>query len=349
MLGGINQDKRGPFWSRPGAGWSVLLTVPAALLVGIVVTVIGPSGDSAVLMSLWRTGQITGSVVLFGAGVIQLFSTRLEHDPGRTGLAAGLVVLGLTLASVAALGPLLHPTPESIRLSPLGAAVGALLALAVGCAGTSRAVRRPELLALAGVATGSLLLVTVIWLRVHGHLLAADSPAGTIAVELGVAVTWLGAGVHETRSQAAGVRGRLAPLLFLAGLLWVVRALAVLAPVALGVAATVLLVALGTIAMSRAAADLGTLTDVDHDQALATSAELRRATAALTEHDSEDRRLRHEARNSLCALRLTTQTLTRHGEGLDPETRDRLTEALSQEVGHLGELLDPPSSPRAVA
>ena len=85
--------------------------------------------------------------------------------------------------------------------------------------------------------------------------------------------------------------------------------------------------------------ELVAATDAERGRYDATEAALAAAHGVIVHHEQHRRDIRHDARNAMLALRMSTYTLARHGELLDPDMRERLSTTVVEQVQELEELL----------
>ncbi len=296
---------------------------------------------------LRRSVVIAAGALLFGAGILELASWRVDRRPSRGRGGAALVVLGLSSTLVTGQGWLLHDAYQTAMLNPLAGTIPSLAALALlATAGRSRGRvgSHPEAFA-AGWLGVSVVAFSALAAahRVVGISLD-PGPAQQAALALVVAGLWFWTVPSAVRTQ--DVAGLHAGVLGALGFVWLMRAAAVVEPAAWGLASALLLAMISIVALTSAMTDLTSAADAEHERVRAAETALAAATAALAGHDRQDRDLRHSSRNSMHALRLATQTLAEHGEVLDAESRVRLSRAVVQEVTHLDALLTRRTAPR---
>jgi hypothetical protein len=282
-------------------------------------------------------------VLLFGAGLLHLSADRLGGLPSGPRAGLVLLLLGVLVPRMSALGPALHRDPSEAVLSPWTAGVMVVVVLAVD-AGLEHAEGSPTRppttwrIWLGGAAAVALLLLLAGPLLVHRAGIGAPNlpDAAHVALELAVAALWLARAAHARRT--VGVGGLRTGVLAALGLTWAIRALAV-ADLSWSLVAASLLTATGLGALVVAARAFLEVTEAREVRFALAEEALAAAEQALAEIDGQRRSLRHDARNSMFALRGAARVLLDHDDHLDAATRNRLRQAVADELGDLETLL----------
>jgi hypothetical protein len=316
-----------------------------ALVAGLLdVTQPWETDDLAVLRNVREGIIIPAGVFLFGAGVLQLSTGRIDADPGRVRLGGGLAVFGLVLPVAIGLGGLVHETATARMLSPVLVTAAAAVTLALltttgpGAEGFwSRPGALITLCALALVTMSLAMTAFIAQWRLDPPLWAH------VSLDLAVAAGWLVAAAtahrrqQRTPSASAGVDPR---ILVALGAVWLLRAMAAYDVEGWGVSPALLLLAVAVVVATQAMAQFVAAAEGEHRRVEAAELAAQEALEQLAAGREQRRELRHGVRNSLYALRIAAEALADHGEKLDADARQRLQRAIRDETAALGRLVE---------
>lgn len=337
-----------PRWATP-TGLALLISVLLSVAVGVLLQN-GYTAGLAVhdLGAIRQSLHITGGALFFGAGLIQLSIWRVDGDVSRSYEGVAMVVFGLSASFLSGLGYLVYSSSEGAALNPHAFAITAIITVAIAMTARDEMLSerqpRPARMALAWLATIALLFSGLTFVR-RLQLASLDLPVNWhLGLEVGIATLWLATAaltLQRHRWVLPGMGRHGAPLLATLGMVWVLRSVAVLEPLAWGVASVLLLTAAAIVVLTEAMTVLSQAAESEHARVESAEAALVDAHEELAEQDQHRRDLRHDAKNAIIALRVATQILAEHGERMDPETRQRMRQAILEEVGHLDELISP--------
>ena len=255
-----------------------------------------------------------------------------------------LVLLGFLAPWIVGFGHLLHASEREATLSPLTTTLTAAAALLVGLSALLRdwtsARERPVLVT---VLVAALLLVLLTApLLLSTKMVVEYGASATMMLETGVALSWLTLALLTAarRRRTDSVLPGLSPeLLVTLALAWLLRAAAVgdLQPWSL--AAALLLMGAGLVALAASAGDFTENAEADAERASETEQGLRAVADAYAALDRQRQSVTHDARNVFLALRIASSTLAEHGDQLSPDDRHRLRTSISEEITHLEHLI----------
>lgn len=334
---------RGDQHERPTSALVLVCCLGASILVGVLAGAgaLGGNAFHEVQVSL----NVLGGVLFFGAGLLQLAQWRLDGtaNRGHTGLA--LLALGFLTPRITTLGPMLHDDPTAAVLSPWTAATVTALALALGATGPGRLDRWVHHSRAVAAASAAFILVLLYLPLVLGRGLpfTLDVPRWThllVALAMVALLFWV---ARRLRNQPAGALPATSletAVVTAMGVVWLLRAAAVIALQPWALAATVLMTLVAVMALVESSTAFAAVFDAREQRAAEVEASLAAALRVLDEVDGEQRTVRHDARNSLFALNAAAQVLADHGPGLDDATRGRLRDAVRGELVALEQLLN---------
>lgn len=290
---------------------------------------------------------MAAAVVFVVAGCYRLARWQLLRD-AHSGLAGSAL---LVVGSVAVPSRSLVEAVTGVSEASLTSATlrGAASLVAMGL--LLRALGSPELRGHArpGRLVPLLLLGcgAVFVLTVSLEYAVLDDPtsvgrAALVVLSLAVAGGWAAlAVVMERHRDQAPWAGRVSPLLSGMALAELLRAAGGETPGTLQLAALLLTLAIGLLAVRSATADLGHATGTSRAVEAHLVDRLGVAEAELALHEAHRRTLRHESRNTCAGLRAALTVFATPDGGLRPDVVGRLREAAVAELSLLEEMLDP--------
>ena len=311
------------------------------LVLAVVTVAVQATSDPSALPMLTTIVRIVSACLCVLAGVLRLSLHDLTGDRDSTVLGVGLLLVGGTLLPSSVILSLLASSISGIE--PVVRTIETLILLALLAAFVDhrgQLSRSPkEVLRVVGPAVilGGAAATAVVALAA-AQLGALVPTAWTPFAGLVPTAAWTFVAVSmSVRPWSPGGREALA-------LAWVLAlgcALRVAGyaghPELVLVAAMVTLVAAIT-AAARAMHDLDGASSASRHEAAARATLLADTRLDLTEEAAKGSALRHDALNSLAALRAAMECLQTSGSGLDPRSDHLVTAALG-EVGHLEHLL----------
>jgi signal transduction histidine kinase len=304
--------------------------------------------DDLHLLEITRESlQVATGALFFGAGLLHLSVWRVDRDEtrGRTGVA--LVACGFVAPWITGFGNLIHAEPRAAILSPVTSAFVAVFALTLGSPVLRRlpgVASHPRVAAWIVGLTFPALLVAPFFLSPGTRLIANPGFAQHLALEITVACLWFSAAAllaRRVRRTGSDVTGVGAGVLAAMGIVWLLRAAAVVDVRPWSVAAVILMAAVGMVVLSRAAVDFTESAEAGDERTSAAEEALATVAEAFDALDAERRDVTHDARNVILALSAASQTLLDHGDDLEGDVRNRLRRAIVDEVSHLGHLINP--------
>ncbi|WP_148573382.1 sensor histidine kinase [Nocardioides caldifontis] len=317
------------------------------IAVGLVLT--GDPVEGWLLLRLREPLQVLTGAILFGAGLMQLSVWRVDRAAAHIQSAGMMLALGFLAPWNVSMGRLLHSDDLNVVLSPLTAALVALTAIVLGKvlgASVSRTVR----LCVGAVSSAALVLGLVLTPLLAPRLATVNfdlAPDTIVLLELAVAACWFAAAfawVHKVRNEDPASLSLMPPLLATLGVVWVLRALAVVDVVAWPFAATLLLLTSSVVVLFAVAEEYADTTDAGRERLDSTEQALTEVAQAFATLDRERRNFAHDARNVILALQAASTTLAEHGDRLDAEVRQQLRRAIVDELGQLHQMLTSPTS-----
>lgn len=324
---------------------------PYVMVLGLAVLAVAAASLLAANgVSVHRIGvavAAAAAALLVVAGCYRLAKWQLRRD-AHSGLAgSALLLVGAVVVPARALAEVVsgEATASMAALAVRGA--GSLLALALlqraltthelrGVASPPRLV--PVLLvAAAAVFTSTLALEYAVEAR------GADvDPRVLAGLSALIAIAWCGhAEMLRRHRSVAPWAGRVAPLLVGMGLAEALRAAGGQVPSTATLAAQLLTVGVGFLAVRSAVGDLDQATGEARVVEQHLSQRVHTISAELEEHESWRRTLRHESRNTCAGLRAALTMFADPDGTVPPEVAARLRDAAVTELLGLEELLDP--------
>lgn len=313
----------------------------AAILVGLIVALGATTAMSS--LAAFVILRNASDVLLLLAGALELLVWRLSGRASSALTGAALLVIGCLMIPLQAIGLLLHRDLPLQRVSPecvlvLGA-TGAYLCLRSTASRSVVADLRP--MREAGAMTGASLaaLVTMGVIRAMGGPLDAIWP-WTAALSL-TAAAWFVAALSYVRPRAGDLRPQRGMALAVVGL---AAADALLAGgldghlTVAGAGAAVRALA-GVVALLVAAAELRSNLSRQGNRALWLAGELGDTVSALAHEQVARRKLLHDARGTIAAIRLANGTLTKYQQQLDEMLQQDLRESVDSELSRLEAML----------
>ena len=308
----------------------------AATALGLVVSAttwgerhLGLFGDVRVL------GVVAAGALLFGAGLMELACWQVNLTPHHLRRGTALVAFGLSVATLVGLGHLVHDSDLVAQLNPV-----TTTAVGVATLGFLAATRRhrpvePLVHVPLVLATSAALVGVLVGVRALTGFAIDQQPAIRAAVEALLTAGWL---LTAYRSRRAGDGPAETALWAWFAVFWGMRS-ATVQDAGWGVASGLLLVTIALVVLAAASWELVAATDAEHGRYDAAEAALAAAHGVIVRHEQHRRDVRHDARNAMLALRMSTYTLAQHGELLEPELRERLSRTVVEQVQTLEELL----------
>lgn len=352
-----------PYWgndrrqalARPEGSPARALMVGAGLIVTVWagVNIVGGVAtttrlDTVLLQALLETGAAALAIMV---GLLCFVRWRMVGEAAALWAAVAMFVFGTITVALTGLVPLVYePVLEAsawLRPASRLVAVAFLAAAVVGPAVDGR-LRPSRLLLLAAGSTGVAAVTLQLAPGLGQHLAgAADARPGAMVSSYGPLLVMTAWGVLAAAFLFRGAREK-RPLLSWLGLLIAGLALAEFTRVVAAENSSLWSVGAHVLRLTALGVGLG-----------GTTLELQRAfshqsrnllntvvSAAATEARMRAGRLEveeraHEARNALAAIDGASQTLERHRDELDPDTRRSLASALSAEIARLQRLVSP--------
>lgn len=339
----------------------------------------GPSSDSVRNLVFGLAAVIVVVVVVHGAVVVgnarlATFTTLRDASAGFLVLAGSLALVGWALTGRVArafdgaallsmgggllllAGPwssLIQENRTLILVSPgirLALAVPALVLLARSPreAPVDSTVRAQRVLAVAVAGAIGLLAIEALVRLVGG----VEHAPVWIALTAAVSAGWLGVGAMRLRVTRAVRQGdrALGAALVGYGLGNALIAVTLAGHLRWGIAGASLQLVAAAFAARAAISWLLALLSTDGTVKLRLQGELSDVSVVLEGEILMRRRLQHDARNVVAAVRAATTTLERHGDHIDAETQEQLRRGVGSELGRLQRLLDAPGeAPRRTA
>jgi hypothetical protein len=332
---GRSMRRRGRRVSGAPAATTVAATV-AAIAVGLALSTtewgdhhLGIVGDVRVL------GVVAAGALLFGAGLMELASWRVDLTRHHVRRGTALAAFGFSLAALVGLGHLVHDSSTVALLNPVTTTAAGVATLGF-LAGTQRHRSVDPLVHVPLVLTTSAILVGgLVGVRALTGFAIDQQPTARVVVEISLTAGWL---LTAYRSHRAGDGTAETALWAWFAVFWGMRAAAV-QDVGWGAASGLLLVAIALVVLATASWELLAATDAERGRYDEAQAALAAAYGVIVHHEQRRHDIRHDARNAMLALRMSTYTLARHGELLDPETRERLSATVVEQVQELEDIL----------